>query len=71
MNNKYDKTTGASININQQASTSDCVYRTNKSYIEPCPYRLPCGYCRVLMRDCPKYYTTTWANSNPNIKVNI
>ena len=61
MNNKYENTT----------STSDCVYRTNKSYIEPCPYRLPCGYCKELMRDCPKYYnyTITWASSNPNAEV--
>lgn len=69
MNNKYENTTDASININQQASASDCVYRTNKSYIEPCPYRLPCGYCKELMRDCPKYYTMTWTSGNPGIKV--
>lgn len=27
-----------------------------------CPYKLPCGYCRILMRDCIKYapsYTHT------------
>ena len=44
-------------------------YDPNKTYPETCPYRLPCGYCKELMRDCPKYYTTTWASSNPNIKV--
>ena len=69
MNNNYGNTTNASINIDKQASTSDCVYRTNKSYIEPCPYRLPCGYCKELMRDCPKYYTMTWTSGNPVIKV--
>lgn len=69
MNNRYENTTNPSINIDKQASTSDCVYRTNKSYIEPCPYRLPCGYCKELMRDCPKYYTMTWTSGNPNIKV--
>lgn len=21
-----------------------------------CPYRLPCGYCQELGRDCPKMY---------------
>ena len=46
-------------------------YDPNKTYPETCPYRLPCGYCKELMRDCPKYYTTTWASSNPNIKVTL
>lgn len=62
MNNKYENTTSTSTNINQSTSTST-------SYIEPCSYRLPCGYCRILMRNCPKYYTTTWVSSNPNITV--
>ena len=71
MNNKYENTTSTSTNINQSTSTSDCVYRTATSYIEPCSYRLPCGYCRMLMRDCPKYYTMTWTSGNPNIKVTL
>ena len=32
-----------------------------------CPYKLPCGYCRILMRDCIKpapTYKTTYASSN-------
>ena len=36
-----------------------------------CPYRLPCGYCRILMRDCVKprpTYTTTYASSTDNNK---
>lgn len=34
-----------------------------------CPYKLPCGYCRILMRDCVKSkpsYTTTCASSKDN-----
>ena len=59
--NDYSKT-------NVSESTTH-YYNPNKIYPETCPHRLPCGYCRVLMRDCPKYYTMTWASSNPNIKV--
>lgn len=36
-----------------------------------CPYRLPCGYCKILMRDCVKYkssYTTTYASSKDDDK---
>lgn len=46
-------------------------YDPNKTYPETCPYMLPCGYCKELMRDCPKYYnyTITWASSDPNAEV--
>ena len=74
MNNKYDKTADATINITSNTSTNDCVYRGAQSYGEPCSYRLPCGYCKILCRDCPKYYTTTWTtwtSSDPNIKVTL
>lgn len=36
-----------------------------------CPHRLPCGYCRILMRDCVKHsttYTTTYASSGDDNK---
>ena len=36
-----------------------------------CPYKLPCGYCKILMRDCVKSktsYTTTYASSKDNDK---
>ena len=36
-----------------------------------CPYRLPCGYCKILMRDCVKSkssYTTTYASSKDDDK---
>lgn len=36
-----------------------------------CSYRLPCGYCKILMRDCIKptqRYTTTYASSKDNNK---
>lgn len=32
-----------------------------------CPYKLPCGYCRILMQDCIKLaptYKITCASSN-------
>ena len=34
-----------------------------------CPYKLPCGYCKILMRDCVKSrlsYKTTYASSEDN-----
>lgn len=36
-----------------------------------CPYKLPCGYCRILMRDCiksapPYTNTVTCASSKDN-----
>lgn len=54
-------TASGTINIRDQVSSSnDCVYRTTKKYPDYCPHRLPCGYCKLLMRDCPKGYTTAW-----------
>ena len=44
---------------------------TSNVYADYCGNRLPCGYCRMLMRDCPKYYTTTWTGGDPNIKVTL
>lgn len=28
-----------------------------------CQYRLPCGYCTMLNKDCPKQYTTITLNN--------
>lgn len=33
---------------------------TSTVYSSYCPYRLPCGYCEKLGRDCPKQ----WYDSN-------
>ena len=36
-----------------------------------CPYKLPCGYCKILMRDCVKpnpSYTITCTNSGDDNK---
>lgn len=52
-------TANSTVDMQDYASTSDCVYRTPKQYQDYCPHRLPCGYCRLLMRDCPKGYTIT------------
>lgn len=59
--NDYSKT-------NVSESTTH-YYDPNSTYPQICPHRLPCGYCRVLMRDCPKSHTMTWTGSDPNIKV--
>ena len=29
-----------------------------------CVHRLPCGYCPFLSRQCPKYYSVTYATIN-------
>ena len=29
-----------------------------------CPHRLPCGYCRIMFRECPKWYTVTYPYSD-------
>ena len=44
-------------------STNDYVYRPSKQYQTYCPHRLPCGYCKILFRDCPKGYVTTWTTT--------
>lgn len=62
--NDYD---GTSVKASESTTY---YYDPYKTHLEACPYRLPCGYCRVLMRQCPKYDTITWASSNSNIKVN-
>lgn len=56
-----------SINQNTASSTRDyvspthdCVYRPPKQYPNYCQHRLPCGYCQILFRDCPKGYVTAW-----------
>ena len=61
--NDYD---GTSVKVSESTTY---YYDPYKTHLEACPYRLPCGYCRVLMRQCPKYDTITWASSNPNTKV--
>jgi hypothetical protein len=61
--NDYDWT---SVKVSESTTY---YYDPYKTYPEVCPHRLPCGYCRVLMRDCPKYYTTPWVCGDPNIKV--
>lgn len=44
---------------------------SSNAYSGYCQYRLPCGYCEKLMRDCPKYnnrqYEIRYCN---NVKLN-
>lgn len=36
-------------------TSGGCTYQTTTTpYFNSCPHRLPCGYCRLLMQDCPK-----------------
>lgn len=54
-------TANGTINIGDYtAPSNDDTYSYQKRYQDYCPHRLPCGYCKLLMRDCPKGYTTTW-----------
>lgn len=64
LNMEKEQTKTNTINTGSYTSTSGgCVYQTTTTpYFNPCPHRLPCGYCRLLMRDCPKNsnITVTW-----------
>ena len=35
-----------------------------------CVHRLPCGYCSLLGRDCPKQWSTTWYTNLNNAPIN-
>ena len=52
--------------------SSDCGTAINSGLVYyDCPYKLPCGYCKILMQDCVKSktsYTTTYASSKDNNK---
>ena len=62
-------TNTSTINVDTATSTTDFQrsyeYPTSYQvqYNDYCPHRLPCGYCKFLMRDCVKknvapYYVT-------------
>ena len=53
---KKEQTKASTIDTESYTSTSGCTYQTttSTSYFNSCPHRLPCGYCRLLMQDCPK-----------------
>lgn len=63
-------TTSRSIGISNTIDAQQCT-ATNyggtstapKAYSTYCPHRLPCGYCQILFRDCPKGYVTTWTTT--------
>lgn len=58
---RKEQATTNTIDMGDYTSTSGDTYQTTTThYLKTCPHRLPCGYCRLLMRDCPK---------NNNIKV--
>ena len=48
-----------------QTSTTHTVNTTGSDYVSPsnyvnwggyCQYRLPCGYCEKMMKECPRIY---------------
>lgn len=54
----YDKSTQCQYNPSGTAKVS-------YNYTD-CVHRLPCGYCPLLNRQCPRYYsnTITWTSNN-------
>ena len=57
-----EQTTTNTIDMEDYTSTSSDTYQTITHYLKTCPHRLPCGYCRLLMQNCPNDNTikVTW-----------
>lgn len=53
---RKEQTTTNTIDMENHTSTSgSTAYQTTAiHYLKTCPHRLPCGYCRLLMQNCPK-----------------
>ncbi len=52
---RKEQTATNTIDMGDYTSTSSDTYQTTTThYLKTCPHRLPCGYCRLLMQDCPK-----------------
>ena len=53
---RKEQTTTNTIDMGDYTSTSGgTAYQTTTTYyLKTCPHRLPCGYCRLLMQNCPK-----------------
>lgn len=51
-----EQTTTKPMDMEGYKSTSGgTTYQTTTAhYLKTCPHRLPCGYCRLLMQNCPK-----------------
>lgn len=46
-----------SLNNNNTSGSTTTTY----SYINCCPHRLPCGYCKLLDKMCPNsWYQPNW-----------
>lgn len=67
---KEQGTTIRGIGISDTIDTQTCTFTNyggtstaQKAYSTYCPHRLPCGYCQILFRDCPKGYVTTWTTT--------
>lgn len=53
---------------NSNSNTAINNYNANNYNVYNCPYRLPCGYCTKLYRDCPKTPTYVTYNQTTGIK---
>lgn len=53
---RKEQTTTNTMDMGNHTSTSGgTAYQTTAiHYLKTCPHRLPCGYCRLLMQNCPK-----------------
>ena len=54
-----DNNTNTNTFSEQTQINGDSYWEHNYSVCD-CPHRLPCGYCRIMFRECPKWYTTTY-----------
>lgn len=55
LNMRKGQTTTNTTDMESHTPIFNCIYKTTTTpYFNPCPHRLPCGYCRLLMQDCPK-----------------
>ena len=60
---RKEQATTNTMDMGDYTSTSgDTTYQTTTHYLKTCPHRLPCGYCRLLMQNCPKdnHIKVTW-----------
>ena len=53
--------------INDTCSNTYYDPNFNSTY---CIHRLPCGYCSLLGRDCPKSWSVTWNATTGSVTLN-
>ena len=61
--NMDNNTTNAVINGTSTSTAYTWPWSTDYYNVPYCEHRLPCGYCKLLQKDCPqKSYTITYCN---------